>query len=124
MEFVHRAFRVLLRSGSIGSEVKARKFVARSRGTDSLAAYLRSVCICEAANSRKPLTMTIPFEPTRSYVYRATRYELLPQIQELAESFGDVPFRLRDSWRPLLAQTYTPEQLEIRVKKGTIRCDG
>ena len=61
--------------------------------------------------------MTIPFEPTRSYVYRATRYELLPQIQGLAESFGDVPFRLRDIWKPLLAQTYTPEQLEIRVKK-------
>lgn len=24
--------------------------------------------------------MSIPFEPTRSYVYKAARYELLPQI--------------------------------------------
>ena len=62
--------------------------------------------------------MTITFEASRSYVYRATRYELLPQIQKLAEDFGDVPFRLRDIWKPLLAKTYTPEQLEIRVRKA------
>jgi hypothetical protein len=61
--------------------------------------------------------MTIPFEASRSYVYKASRYELLPHIRELAQGFGDVPFRLRDIWRPLLAKTYKPEQLEIRVKK-------
>lgn len=50
--------------------------------------------------------MTMPFEASRSYVYRATRYELIPQIQKLAEDFGDVPFQLRDIWRPLLAKMY------------------
>lgn len=63
------------------------------------------------------MMMTIPFEPTRSYVYRATRYELLPEIQKRAEPFGDVPFLLRNIWKPLLAETFTSEQLEIQVKK-------
>jgi T5orf172 domain len=61
--------------------------------------------------------MPIPFEPTRSYAYKATRYELLPRIVEKARDFGDVPFRLLDVWKPLLTETYTPEQLEISVPK-------
>lgn len=61
--------------------------------------------------------MSIPFESTRSYVYNASRYELLPKIAEIAQSFGDEPFRLRDISRRVLAETYTPEQLETRVKK-------
>ena len=60
----------------------------------------------------------IPFEPTRSYVYKAVRYELLPRIAEIARSFGEEPFRLRDIWKPLLAETYTPDQLDLRVKKA------
>lgn len=62
--------------------------------------------------------MTLPFEPTRSYVYKAARYELLPRISELAKSFGDEPFLLREVSKQLLAEIYTPEQLEIRVKKA------
>jgi hypothetical protein len=62
--------------------------------------------------------MPIPFEPNRSYVYRATRYELLPFIAERAKDFGDVPFLLRDIWKPVLAERYTSEQLEIRVPKA------
>ena len=62
--------------------------------------------------------MPIPFEPTRSYVYNAARYELLPQIEEIARNYGDEPFLLRDIFKPLLAKTYTPEQLEIRIKKA------
>lgn len=62
--------------------------------------------------------MPIPFEPTRSYVYKAARYELLPRIAEIARGFGKEPFLLRDISRRLLAETYTPEQLEIRVKKA------
>jgi hypothetical protein len=62
--------------------------------------------------------MSIPFEPTRSYVYRAARYELLPRIAEIASSFEGEPFRLRDIWKPLLAETYTPDQLDMRVKKA------
>ena len=62
--------------------------------------------------------MSIPFEPTRSYVYNAARYELLPRIVEIARDFGDEPFLLRDIFKPLLAETYTAEQLEIRIKKA------
>lgn len=62
--------------------------------------------------------MTIPFEPTRSYVYNAARYELLPRIAEIARDFGDEPFLLREISKRLLAETYTPEQLEIKVKKA------
>lgn len=62
--------------------------------------------------------MTIPFEPTRSYVYNAARYELLPRIAEIARDFGSEPFLLREISKRLLAETYTPEQLEIKVKKA------
>lgn len=61
--------------------------------------------------------MTIPFEPTRSYVYKTSRYELLPRIAEIAKDFGGEPFLLREISKKLLAETYTPEQLEIKVKK-------
>jgi hypothetical protein len=62
--------------------------------------------------------MSIPFEPTRSYVYRAARYELLPQIAEIARNFGSEPFLLRDISKRLLEETYTPEQLDSRIKKA------
>jgi hypothetical protein len=62
--------------------------------------------------------MPIPFEPTRSYVYRAARYELLPRIAEIARDFGDEPFLLREISKRVLAETYTPEQLETRIKKA------
>ena len=62
--------------------------------------------------------MTIPFEASRSYVYNAARYELLPRIAEAAKSFGDEPFLLRELSKKLLAETYTAEQLEIKVKKA------
>lgn len=62
--------------------------------------------------------MPIPFEPTRSYVYNAARYELLPRIAEIARDFGNEPFLLREISNRLLAETYTPEQLETRIKKA------
>ena len=62
--------------------------------------------------------MPISFEPTRSYVYKAARYELLPRIAEIARDFGDEPFLLREISKRLLLETYTPEQLEIRIKKA------
>lgn len=62
--------------------------------------------------------MPIPFEPTRSYVYRAARYELVPRIAEIARSYGEEPFLLREISKRVLAETYTAEQLEIRVKKA------
>ena len=62
--------------------------------------------------------MAIPFEPTRSYVYRVARYELLPRIAEAARSYGDEPFLLREIFKRVLAETYTAEQLEVRIKKA------
>jgi hypothetical protein len=62
--------------------------------------------------------MTIPFEPTRSYVYKASRYELLPRIAEKARSLGNESFLLRELSKQVLSETYTPDQLEIRVKKA------
>ena len=62
--------------------------------------------------------MTIPFEATRSYVYRASRYELLPRIAEIARNYGDEPFLLREISKRVLAEIYTADQLEIRIKKA------
>ncbi len=62
--------------------------------------------------------MTIPFEASRSYVYHAARYELLPRVAEIAKAIGDEPFLLRNISRKLLAETYTPDQLEIRIKNA------
>jgi hypothetical protein len=62
--------------------------------------------------------MPIPFEPTRSYVYKASRYELLPRIAEIARNLGDEPFLLREISNRILAETYTQEQLDMRVKKA------
>jgi hypothetical protein len=62
--------------------------------------------------------MSIPFEASRSYVYNASRYELLPRIADIVKSYGDVPFLLRDISKKLLAETYSPDQLEIRIKKA------
>jgi hypothetical protein len=62
--------------------------------------------------------MIIPFEPTRSYVYKAARYELLPRMAEIASALGDEPFRLCEISNRLLAETYTQEQLDIRIKKA------
>lgn len=62
--------------------------------------------------------MPIPFEPTRSYVYRAARYELLPRIADIARNYGEEPFLLREISKSVLAETYTADQLETRVKKA------
>ena len=62
--------------------------------------------------------MSLPFEPTRSYVYKAARYELLPRLAEIARSSGDEPFLLRDISKRLLAETSSPAELELRVKKA------
>lgn len=61
--------------------------------------------------------MSIPFEPTRSFVYRAARYDLLPRVAEIAKGFGDRPFLLRDISKKLLAELYTHDQLDTKVKK-------
>ncbi len=62
--------------------------------------------------------MTIPFEPTRSYLYRAARYELLPKIADMARDFGDEPFLLREITKRVLTETYTSDQLELCIKNA------
>lgn len=62
--------------------------------------------------------MTLPFEAIRSYGYQASRYELLPRIAERAKNYGSEPFKLRELSKTLLAETYSPEQLEVKVKKA------
>mgnify|MGYP003542152558 FL=1 len=62
--------------------------------------------------------MTIPFEPTRSYVSNAAPYALLPRMAEIARSFGDDPSLLLGISKRMLAETYAPHQLEIKVKKA------
>lgn len=58
------------------------------------------------------------FAATRSYIYRAARYDLLPKIETLAEPFGDKPFLLRDLTKQVLSETYTQEQLDTLIKKA------
>ena len=72
----------------------------------------------ESTPARGTCTPPIPFEPTRSYVYRAARYELLPRIEEVARDHGNEPFLLREISKRMLDETYTSEQLDIRVKKA------
>lgn len=62
--------------------------------------------------------MSIPFEPTRSYVYNAARYEILPQIAEIARIYGTEPFLLRDITKQVLAERYSTDELDIRIKKA------
>lgn len=62
--------------------------------------------------------MSLPFEASRSYVYNAARYELLPKLAEIAKSYGDEQFLLRELSKKLLSETYSPEQLDTRVKKA------
>ena len=62
--------------------------------------------------------MPILFEQTRSYVYRASRYEILPTLAELAEPFGEKPFLLRELSKKVLSERYTTEQLDTVIKKA------
>lgn len=51
-------------------------------------------------------------------MYRATRYELLPRLAEMAQAFGNEPFLLRELSKKLLEEVYTPEQLELQIQKA------
>ena len=61
--------------------------------------------------------MTLPLRGLTSLRPNAARYELLPRVAEIAKAFGDEPSCCVTSRKKLLAETYTPEQLEIKVKK-------
>lgn len=61
--------------------------------------------------------MDIVFEPTRSFCYRFTRYQLLPELQLLPEATSGEPFLLRELARPLIDKYLTPEQQAVMMKR-------
>jgi hypothetical protein len=58
------------------------------------------------------------FEPSRSFAYRFSRYELLPELQQLPEAQSGEPFKLRELAWPLVDNHLSPEQQAIKVKKA------
>jgi hypothetical protein len=63
------------------------------------------------------------FEPSRSFAYRFSRYEILPELQQLPEAQSGEPFLLRELAWPLIDSRLTPEQQAIRVKKAHSEVD-
>ncbi len=61
--------------------------------------------------------MNIDFEPTRSFCYRFTRYQLLPELQLLPEATSGEPFLLRELARPLIDKFLTIEQQAVMLKR-------
>ncbi len=62
------------------------------------------------------------FVASRSFGYRFSRYELLPELQQLPEVQSGEKFRLRDLAWPLIDKHLNPEQQSIKLKKA--RSDG
>lgn len=62
------------------------------------------------------------FLPDRSFAYRFSRYELLPEIQRLPETQSGEPFLLREIAWPIIDSHLTQDQQSIRLKKT--RSDG
>jgi hypothetical protein len=57
----------------------------------------------------------IPFEPTKSYCYRVTRYELLDQIAQEPEVLTGQPFRMIEVTRRVVERSLSTEQLAIEI---------
>ncbi len=62
--------------------------------------------------------MEIPFEPTRSYAYKFSRYIVLAELQALPETSSGERFLLRDLAWPIIDKHLSPEQQAIPVKKA------
>lgn len=62
------------------------------------------------------------FVPDRSFAYRFSRYEILPELQQLSETQSGEPFLLRELAWPLIDSHLTQDQQSISVKKA--RSDG
>ena len=58
------------------------------------------------------------FVPDRSFAYRFSRYELLPEIQKLPEAQSGERFLLRELAWPLIDSRLTQEDQSIRLKKA------
>ena len=57
----------------------------------------------------------IPFEPTKRFCYRVTRYELLDQLAQEPEALTGQPFRMITVARRVIERRLTPEQLAIQL---------
>lgn len=62
--------------------------------------------------------MEIPFEPTRSFCYRFSRYQALPEILGCPEVAGGAPFRLIDISKRVIDQHLTPAQQAMMVRRA------
>jgi hypothetical protein len=59
--------------------------------------------------------MPIPFEPTKSYCYRAARYDFLDQIAQEPEALSRLPFRMIEVARRVIERNLNREQLMIEI---------
>jgi hypothetical protein len=62
--------------------------------------------------------LAIPFEPTGKFCYHFGRYTVIPEIQEMPETSGELSFRLTDLAQKVIDKYLTPEQQSIKVKKA------
>lgn len=59
--------------------------------------------------------MNTPFEPTRSFCYRAARYDLLDEVAKEPEALSGQPFRMLDVSTRVVERHLTPEQLATEI---------
>lgn len=60
----------------------------------------------------------IPFEPTRSFCYRFSRYQALPEVLASSEAVSGGPFRLIDVSKRIIDEHLTPEQQGMMVRRA------
>lgn len=62
--------------------------------------------------------MEIPFEPTRSFCYRFSRYQALPEVLASSEAASGSPFRLIDVSKRIIDEHLTAEQQGMMVRRA------
>ena len=62
--------------------------------------------------------MDIPFEPTRSFCYRFSRYQALPEVLASMEAVSGTPVRLIDVSKRVIDKHLTPEQQAMMVRRA------
>ena len=59
--------------------------------------------------------MNIPFEPTKSFCYRAARYEFLDQVAKEPEALSGKPFKMIEVTKRVIERSLTPDQLATEI---------
>jgi len=62
--------------------------------------------------------MEIPFESTRSFCCRFSRYQALPDVLERPEAMSGAPFRLLEVSKRVIEKYLTPEQQATMLKRA------